>query len=76
MWNFSETLKQLFDTLRDLVPFVQFKYVKNIHGGVLLLVLKVTLLHGCFSRFLKCTNGTELPKTSHVCKFVFLFVST
>ena len=27
------------------------KIVKNTHGGVLLLV-KVTLLHGCFSRFL------------------------
>ena len=45
------------DALRDLVPFVQFKNVKNTHGGVLLLVkwqaflLKVTFLHGCFSRF-------------------------
>ena len=26
---------------------------------------KVTLLHGCFSRFLNCTNGTKLRKTSH-----------
>ena len=26
------------DALRDLVPFVQFKTVKNTHGGVLLLV--------------------------------------
>ena len=25
-------------------------------------VLKVTLLHGCFSRFLNCTNGTKLRK--------------
>ena len=32
------------------------KNVKNIHGGVL---LKVTLLHGCFSRFLNCTNRTK-----------------
>ena len=30
-----------------------FKKVKNIHGGVLLLVK----LHGRFSRFLKHTNG-------------------
>ena len=45
------------DVFRDLVPFVQFKNVKNTHGGVLLLVNlqakslslpKVTLLHGCF----------------------------
>ena len=40
------------------------KIVKNTHGGVLLLVklqasLKVTLLHGCFSRFLNCANGTK-----------------
>ena len=43
------------------------KNVKNTHGGVLLLVklqalatlLKVTLLHGCFSCFLNCTNGTK-----------------
>ena len=47
------------DALRNIVPFVQFKNVKNIRVGVLLIVLKVTLLHGCFSRFLNCTNGTE-----------------
>ena len=29
-------------------------------------LLKVTLLHGCFSRFLNCTNGTESRKTSHM----------
>ena len=44
------------------------KNVKNIHGGVLLLVavtlLKVTLLHWCFSRFLNCKNGTKSQKTS------------
>ena len=26
------------DALRDLIPFVQFKKLKNTHGGVLLLV--------------------------------------
>ena len=62
-WNIKTTF---YDALRDLVPFEQFKYVKNTHGGVLLLVLKVTLLHGCFSRFLNCTNGTALPKTLHM----------
>ena len=51
------------DVLRDLVPFVQIKNVKNTHGGVLLL-LKVTLLHGCFSRFLNCTNSNKSRKTS------------
>ena len=28
----------IFGALRDLVPFVQFKNVKNTHGGVLILV--------------------------------------
>ena len=37
--------------------------VKNTHGGVLLLV---TLLHGCFSRFLNCTNGTKPRNASHI----------
>ena len=48
------------------------KNVKNTYGGVLLLVklvadlLKVTLLHGCFSRFLK--------SDSHPPKFFFCFL--
>ena len=42
------------------------KNVKNTHEGVLILVqlqaatlLKLRLLHGCFSRFLNFTNGTK-----------------
>ena len=35
-------------------------------------LLKVTLLHGCFSRFLNCTNGTKLCKTSHIIPSDFL----
>ena len=50
-----------------------FKNVKNIHGGVLLLVkwlkpatlLKVTLLDGCFSLFLNCTDGTNSRNASY-----------
>ena len=33
------------DALRDWLPFVQFKKIKNIHGGV-------SLVQGCYSRFL------------------------
>ena len=51
-----------------------FKNMKNTHGEVLLLVklkpatlIKVTLPHGCFSRFLNCINGTKLRKASHIC---------
>ena len=49
--------------------------MKNILGGVLLLVklqaktcnfIKVTLLYGCFSRFLNCTNGTKLRKAYRI----------
>ena len=45
--------------------------MENIHEGVLLLVklqfatlLKVTLFHGCFSRFLNCTNGIKSRKAT------------
>ena len=51
------------------------KNVKNTHGGRLILVklqyksatlLKLTLLHGCFSRFLNCTNGTKSRNASQM----------
>ena len=40
--------------------------MKNTHGGMLLLVLKVTLFHGCFSRFLNCMNSTKSPNAPHM----------
>ena len=53
--------------------------VKNTHGGVLNLVklqtLKLTLLHGCFSRFLNCTNGTKSRNASQLVKRGFLKAS-
>ena len=65
--------QKIYDALRDLVLLVQVKIVKNTHERVLLLVKlqaatlrKVTLLHGCFSRFSSFTNGTKLRKASHV----------
>ena len=39
----------LCDALRDLVLFVQFKKREGFKAATL---LKVTLLHGCFSLFL------------------------
>ena len=42
------------------------KNVKNTHGRVLLLVLKVTFLYGCFSRFLNCTNGIKSRNAPHM----------
>ena len=48
-----------------------FKNMKNIHGGVSLLVkLEASaLFHGCFSRFINCTNVTKSRKASNMhCK--------
>ena len=53
------------------------KNVKSTHGRVLPLktvqveactLLKVKLLHGCFSCFLKYTNGTKSRKASQINK--------
>ena len=61
--------------LRDLVPFVQFEkrekipmeecYFSNVAGLKLTTLLKVTLLHGCCSRFLNCANGTKSHNATH-----------
>ena len=51
--------------------------LKDVNGGKnrawrsvtlvkLLDILKVTLLHMCFSCFLNCTNGTKSRKASHI----------
>ena len=57
------------DALHDLVPFVQFKKrEKHLWRSVTFskfsgykpsTLLKVTLLSGCFSRFLICRSGTK-----------------
>ena len=54
--------------MRDLVPFVQFKSLKNTPGGVLL--LKVTVLHGCFSHF-KIVQIIPNCATHHIWDEVF-----
>ena len=59
--------------------FYNLKNVKNTPEEVSFLVklqakpttlLKVTLFHGCFSRFLNCTNGTKLRNASHIAGFI------
>ena len=64
-----------YGALRDLVPFVQFKIHEKhpcrsaTFSSVRLqpaTLLKVTLLYGCFSYFLDCTNGTKLRNVSHM----------
>ena len=44
--------------------------VKNTHGGVLL--LKVTIHHVCFSRFLNCTYGTKSRNALHIKKYRYI----
>ena len=61
--------------LRDLVPFAQFEkrekipmeecYFSNVAGLKPTTLLKVTLLHGCCSRFLNCANGTKSHNATH-----------
>ena len=57
--------------LRDLVPFVQFKLRekypwRSVNFSKVAGLLKLTLLHGCFSSFLSCTNGTKSPNASQI----------
>ena len=49
--------------------FYNLKNVKNTHGRMLLFsLLKVALLHECFSRFLNCKNDTKSRNTSNISK--------
>ena len=55
--------------LRDLVPFVKFKKrEKHPYRSINFskVAVKLTLLHGCFSRFLNCANGTKSRNASHI----------
>ena len=61
--------KLIYNALHDLVPFVQFKKREkhpwrsaNFRKNA---CLKITLLHGCFSRFLNCKNSSKSRNASH-----------
>ena len=59
------------DALRDFVPFVQFKKCekhpwRSVTFNKVAGWLNVILFHGCFSRFLNCTNSTKLLKVSQI----------
>ena len=59
----------IYDILHDLVPYLQFrKCEKHQWRGITFskvagfwpaTLRKVTLLHGCFSSFSNCANGTK-----------------
>ena len=62
--------------LRDLLTFVQYKKrekhpwrsanFSKVTGLTPATLLKLTFLHGCFSRFLNCTNSTESRKAPQI----------
>ena len=57
--------------MRNFVPFVQFKKREKHTCGSdslskIACVLKETQLHGCFSRFLNCVDGTKPGKASQM----------
>ena len=52
--------------LRDLVSCTQFKKREKHPWRSVTQLLKVTLLHGCFSCFLNCTNGTKSRRAPHI----------
>ena len=65
----------IYDTLRDLVAFVQFKKrekhlwscvtIGKVVGLATATLLKVTLLYWCFSRFLNCYHVGQSVSYCH-----------
>ena len=72
--NCNNVPKFICNVLHDLVPFVQFKKREipqwrsvtfcKVEGFQPPTLLKETLPHGYFSRFLNCTNGTKFHNAS------------
>ena len=60
--NFEHDNNNMCDALRDLVPFEQFKKREKHPWRS----AKLTLVRGCFSRFLNCTNGTKSRNAPHI----------
>ena len=73
--SFSSVIAEVkCDTLRNLVALVQYKKRKKhpwrsvnfSKVGETATLLKLTLLHGCFSCFLNCTNASKLCNASQM----------
>ena len=80
----------MFDRIPNVMRCViwyhlyNLRNVKNTHGWVLILVklqasasnfTEVTLLHGCFSHFQNCINGTKSRNTPQIRLFNLFFPS-
>ena len=66
---------EICDALRYLVPFVQFKKREKHPWRSVTFILKVTLLRGCFSRFLNCTSGIKSRNASHIIRIIVVYLS-
>ena len=71
---YEKKRKILWDALCDLVPFVQSKK-REKHRWKRATFSKVRLLHGCFSRFLDCINGTKIPQNITMSQAIYLKLS-
>ena len=79
-FNLSKSKVTIYDALRDLVWFVQFKKHKKHPWRSVTLTYYIedckftkcdTLLQGVFSRFSNCADGTKLRKSSHMDLTIF-----
>ena len=81
MLKVSNDVTKIYDALRDLVLFVEFK-IREKHPWRSVYFSKVSdvslqlvrFLHWYFLRFLDCTSCTKLRKTSHLVDLVFTFL--
>ena len=72
----AQFLWKIYGVLCDLVPFVQFKKrekhpwrsvnFSKVTGLKPATLLKLTLLHGRFSRFLNCTNAPKSRSATYM----------
>ena len=57
-----------------LYHLYNLKNVKNTHGGALFVAkLQVSGCHGCYLRFLDCTDGTKSRNASHLLSIFNVF---
>ena len=62
-------LQYIWNVLCNLLPFAQFEKREKQpwrSDAFSTTLLKVTILHGCFSRFYNCTNSTKSRNASQV----------
>ena len=67
-WSVLSRIRTKYGEIGSISPYsVQMRKPETL--------LKLTLLRGCFSRFLNCTNGTKSRNASHLEKLFSLQIS-